>query len=64
MPLSLEHLLIYGVVAVVLVYLVRRFWSSVRKSGKCGGGACACGKGGVKRNPVIEKYLRRRDRES
>jgi len=63
MPLSLEHLLIYGVVAVVLVYLGRRFRSSMRKRGGCGGGACGCGKGGIKRNPVIEKYLRRRDRK-
>ena len=63
MPTTPEHLLIYFIVGFVLVYLVRRFWSSVKGSGKCGGGACGCGKGGIKRNPMIEKYIRRRDRK-
>lgn len=58
MPVSLEHLIIYGIVLIVLFFLVRRFVCSLRGSGKCSRN-CSCGKGEIRRDPVISDYLKR-----
>jgi len=58
MPTSFEHLLIYGIVLVVLVYLGRRLFCSMRRSGKCSDN-CSCGKGEIQRDPVITNYLKK-----
>ena len=58
MPYSLEHLLIYGIVALVLILFARRLWCGIRASGKCGRD-CSCGKGEIRRDPVISAYLKR-----
>lgn len=60
MPLSLQHLLVYGIVLVVLFFLVRRFICSLRSSGKCSNN-CSCGKGEIRRDPVITNYLKKHD---
>jgi len=59
MPLSLEHLIIYGIVLLVVFFLGRRLICSLRESGKCSRN-CSCGKGEIKRNPVISDYLKKR----
>ncbi|MEX0325314.1 MAG: hypothetical protein AB3N33_04410 [Puniceicoccaceae bacterium] len=56
MPTSIEHLIIYGIVLLVLFYLGRRLFCSLRTSGKCSDN-CTCGKGEIRRDPVITKYL-------
>lgn len=61
MPVSFEHIIIYGIVLLVLLYLGRRLTCSLRQSGKCGSN-CNCGKGEIKRNPVIANYLKKKDR--
>jgi len=58
MPTSLEHLLVYGIVLLVLVYLGRRLVCSMRRSGKCSRN-CSCGKGEIQRDPVITNYLKK-----
>ncbi|MGC9450422.1 MAG: hypothetical protein ACP5I4_03155 [Oceanipulchritudo sp.] len=59
MPFSLEHLIIYGIVLVVLLYLGRRFLCTLRTRGKCSRN-CSCGKGEIQRDPVIERFLKGR----
>ena len=56
MPTSIEHLIVYGIVLLVLLYLGRRLFCSMRTSGKCSNN-CTCGKGEIRRDPVITKYL-------
>jgi hypothetical protein len=56
MPFSIEHLVIYGIVLLVVFFLGRRFVCSLRSSGKCSR-HCSCGKGDIRRDPVITKYL-------
>jgi hypothetical protein len=58
MPVSIEHLIIYGIVFLVLLFLARRLTCSLRRSGKCSRD-CSCGKGEIKRDPVISDYLKR-----
>ena len=58
MPFSIEHLVIYAVVLLVLAYLGRRLYCSMRRSGKCSEN-CPCGKGEIRRDPVIANYLKR-----
>lgn len=58
MPVSFEHLIIYAIVAVVLFFLGRRFFCSIRDSGKCSKN-CSCGKGEIRRDPVIADYLKK-----
>ena len=60
MPVSFEHLIIYGIVLVVLFFLGRRFVCSLRTSGKCSKN-CSCGKGEIRRDPVITNYLKKHD---
>jgi hypothetical protein len=60
MPFSIEHLIIYGIVLVVLFFLGRRFVCSLRSSGKCSKN-CSCGKGEIRRDPVITNYLKKND---
>ncbi|NDV63233.1 hypothetical protein G0Q06_12275 [Puniceicoccales bacterium CK1056] len=60
MPVSFEHLVIYGIVLVVLFFLGRRFVCSLRSSGKCSKN-CSCGKGEIRRDPVITNYLKKHD---
>lgn len=60
MPFSLEHLVIYGIVLIVLFFLVRRLLCSIREGGKCSKN-CACGKGEIRRDPVITNYLKKKD---
>jgi hypothetical protein len=64
MPFSLEHLIVYAIVLVVLGFLIRRFVCSLRSSGKCSRN-CSCGKGEIRRDPVITNYLEKtRDKGS
>lgn len=56
MPTSIEHLIVYGIVLLVLLYLGRRLFCSMRTSGKCSKN-CSCGKGEIRRDPVITNYL-------
>jgi len=58
MPTSIEHLLVYGIVLLVLLYLGRRLFCSMRSSGKCSRD-CTCGKDEIRRDPVITKYLKK-----
>ena len=58
MPFSIEHLIIYAIVLVVLFYLGRRLVCSMRRSGKCSDN-CSCGKGEIQRDPVITNYLKK-----
>ncbi len=58
MPTSLEHLLVYAIVLLVLLYLGRRLVCAMRSSGKCSRN-CSCGKGEIRRDPVIAKYLKK-----
>jgi hypothetical protein len=58
MPFSIEHLIVYAIVAIVLGLFVRRVWCAVRGSGKCGR-ECSCGKSEIRRDPVISNYLKR-----
>ena len=58
MPFTFEHLIIYGIVLLVLLYLGRRLFCSLRRSGKCGRN-CSCGKGEIRRDPVIANYLKK-----
>jgi hypothetical protein len=58
MPIDLEHLIIYALVAAVLAFFARRLLCAVRGSGKCGTN-CSCGKGEIRRDPVISNYLKR-----
>ena len=58
MPVSLEHLIIYGIVLVVLFFLGRRLLCSLREGGKCSKN-CSCGKGEIRRDPVITDYLKK-----
>lgn len=58
MPLSIEHLIIYGIVLLVLFFLGRRLFCSLRESGKCSRN-CSCGKQEIKRDPVITDYLKK-----
>jgi hypothetical protein len=58
MPFSLQHLIIYGIVLLVLYFLGRRLVCSLRGSGKCSHN-CSCGKGEIQRDPVITDYLKR-----
>jgi hypothetical protein len=59
MPFSFEHILIYAIVLLVLLYLGRRFWCSITQSGKCSKN-CDCPKGSdIKRDPVIQDYLKK-----
>jgi hypothetical protein len=60
MPLSFQHLIVYGIVLIVLFFLVRRFICSLRTSGKCSKN-CSCGKGEIRRDPVITNYLKKHD---
>lgn len=60
MPLSFEHLIIYAIVLVVLFFLGRRFVCSLRQSGKCSKN-CSCGKGEIRRDPVITEYLKKKE---
>ena len=60
MPFSIEHLVIYSIVLVVLAYLGRRLICSMRQSGKCSRN-CSCGKGEIQRDPVITNYLKKKD---
>ena len=60
MPVSFEHIVIYGIVLLVLVYLGRRLICSMRSSGKCNDN-CRCGKSEIKRDPVIANYLKKKD---
>lgn len=59
MPTSIEHIIVYGIVLLVLLYLGRRLLCSMRTSGKCSDN-CTCGKGEIRRDPVISKYLEKR----
>ena len=56
MPTSIEHLIVYAIVLLVLFYLGRRLFCSMRTSGKCSDN-CSCGKGEIRRDPVITNYL-------
>lgn len=58
MTTNYEDFIIYALVAVCLIYLTLRLIKSASSEGNCGG-SCDCGKGEVKRNPVIQKYLKR-----
>lgn len=58
MPISLENLLIYGIVLLVLLYLGRRLFCSMRGTGRCSRN-CSCGKEEIRRDPVIDKYLKK-----
>jgi len=58
MPLSFEHLIIYGIVLLVLFFLGRRLVCSLRDSGKCSRN-CSCGKNEIRRDPVITDYLKK-----
>jgi len=58
MPTSFEHLIIYGIVLIVLLYLGRRLLCSMRGSGKCSDN-CTCGKNEIRRDPVITNYLKK-----
>ena len=58
MPFSIQHLFIYGIVLLVLLYLGRRLFCSMRQSGKCSEN-CSCGKEEIRRNPVIANYLKK-----
>jgi hypothetical protein len=60
MPLSLEHLIIYAIVLIVLFFLGRRLVCSLRQSGKCSRN-CSCGKGEIRRDPVITQYLKKKE---
>lgn len=60
MPFSIEHLIIYGIVLLVVFFLGRRFVCSLRSSGKCSRN-CSCGKGEIRRDPVITNYLKKHD---
>ena len=60
MPVSFEHLIIYGIVLIVLFFMGRRFVSSLRSSGKCSKN-CSCGKEEIRRDPVITNYLKKHD---
>jgi hypothetical protein len=56
MPTSFEHIVIYGIVLLVLIYLGRRLFCSMRRSGKCSDN-CTCGKGEIRRDPVITDFI-------
>ena len=58
MPLSFQHLVIYGIVLLVLLYLGRRLVCAVRQSGRCSS-RCSCGKEEIRRDPVITNYLKK-----
>jgi hypothetical protein len=58
MPFSLQHLLIYGIVLLVLLYLGRRLLCALRQSGRCSKN-CSCGKEEIRRDPVISNYLKK-----
>lgn len=63
MPVDLQHLIVYAVVlgtagAFVYALLPKRRRA---QSATCGSG-CGCDKGGLKRHPVIARWLKRRDR--
>jgi hypothetical protein len=58
MPTSFEHIVIYGIVLLVLFYLGRRLFCSLRRSGKCSDN-CTCGKGEIRRDPVITDFLKK-----
>lgn len=62
MPTSLEHIIIYLIVLAVLFWLGRRLVCSMRNSGKCSRN-CSCGKGEIKRDPVIANYLKKTEDE-
>lgn len=61
MPVTLQDWIVYAIVLVVLWWLLRRFVGSLRSRGGCGD--CKCGRETVRRNPVIQRYLRRREKE-
>ncbi|MEX0322514.1 MAG: hypothetical protein AB3N63_10175 [Puniceicoccaceae bacterium] len=59
MPFSLEHILVYTIVLLVLFYLGRRFWCAVTEKGTCSKN-CDCPKSNeIKRDPVIQDYLKK-----
>jgi len=60
MPVTFEHLLVYGIVLLVLLYLGRRWICSMRRGGKCSRN-CSCGKEEIRRDPVIANYLKKKD---
>lgn len=62
MPVTLQDWIVYAIVLGVLWWLVRRFVVSLRSRGGCGGG-CKCARDTVRRDPVIRRYLRRREKE-
>jgi len=56
----MQSLIVYGVVGLTVFWLVRRWFAGRRKPGNACGDDCGCSKDGVKRNPAIQAYLRKR----
>jgi hypothetical protein len=62
MPTEWQHLLVYGIVLLTLGWLAVLWWRGRKRFRRCGGSDdCGCPTGGVKRNPVIERYLKKRE---
>jgi len=62
MPAQFQHLIIYAVVILCLLYLASQFRRRVKRKGQCGEG-CGCGKE-IRRNPAIQKYICDREKEA
>lgn len=57
MGTQIQDFVIYVIVVAALWFLYRKFRRTTTKTG-CGG-ECGCVKEDVKRNPVIEKYIKK-----
>lgn len=63
MPVTVQDWIVYALVLAVVWWLLRRLAGSLRsRGGGCGGG-CKCARDTVRRNPVIRRYLKKRERE-
>ena len=60
MPTNLQSIIVYIIVGLTVFWFVRRWYLGRKKPGNSCGDDCGCSKDGVRRNPAIQAYLKKK----